>query len=271
MNPIAMRYTLIWGAAIAGLAILGVYTYLADLALQRAEFVTGYTLFAVLLVLALFNARKKLAMVPLVRSAYWLAIHVVGGISAVVLFFIHTGSVWPGGGYEQALALVFYLVSLSGIFGYVVQRIHPKRLVQTDLEIIFERIPAELAELREKAEAEIRTCTEETGSDTLARHYMETLTWYFRRPRFFVNNALGGDAGNHWLRNQYRTVDRYLNDAERAYLDRVDELARTKAKIDVHYACQSTMKNWLLLHLPLAAALLGLMFWHVIVVNVYAL
>ena len=271
MNPIAMRYTLIWGAAIAGLAILGVYTYLADLALQRAEFVTGYTLFAVLLVLALFNARKKLAMVPLVRSAYWLAIHVVGGISAVVLFFIHTGSVWPGGGYEQALALVFYLVSLSGIFGYVVQRIHPKRLVQTDLEIIFERIPAELAELREKAEAEIRACTEETGSDTLARHYMETLTWYFRRPRFFVNNALGGDAGNHWLRNQYRTVDRYLNDAERAYLDRVDELARTKAKIDVHYACQSAMKNWLLLHLPLAAALLGLMFWHVIVVNVYAL
>ena len=44
-----------------------------------------------------------------------------------------------------------------------------------------------------------------------------------------------------------------------------------KAKIDVHYACQSTMKYWLLVHLPLAAAVLGLMFWHVIVVNVYAI
>lgn len=271
MNPIATRYTIICGAAITGLAILGVYTYLAELALERSEFITGYVLFAVMLALALFNARKKLAMVPLVRSAYWLAIHVVGGIAAVVLFFIHTGSIWPTGGYEQALALVFYLVSISGIVGYAVQRINPRRLVQTDLEIIFERIPAELAELREKAEAEIRACTEETGSDTLARHYMETLTWYFRRPRFFVNNAFGGDAGQHWLRNQYRTVNRYLNDAEREYLDRVNELAQTKAKIDVHYACQSTMKNWLLVHLPLAAALLGLMFWHVIVVNVYAL
>ena len=271
MNPIAIRYTIIWGAALTGLAILGVYTHLAELALERSEFITRYTLFAVMLALALFNARKKLAMVPLVRSAYWLAIHVVGGVAAVVLFFIHTGSIWPAGGYEQALAVVFYLVSLSGIFGYAVQRINPRRLVQTDLEIIFERIPAELAEIREKAEAEIRACTEETGSDTLARHYMETLNWYFRRPRFFVNNAFGGDAGQHWLRNQYRTVNRYLNDDERAYLDRVNELAQTKAKIDVHYACQSTMKNWLLLHLPLAAALLGLMFWHVVVVNVYAL
>jgi len=271
MNPIAIRYTLLWSAVITGLAILGVYTYLADIALRRPEFVTGYALFALMLALALFNARKKLSMVPLVRSAYWLAFHIVGGVAALALFFIHTGSIWPTGGYEQALAVVFYLVSLSGIFGYAVQRINPRRLVQTDYEIIFERIPAELADVREKAEAEIRACTEETGSDTLARHYMETLTWYFRRPRFFLNNAFGGNAGQHWLRNQYRTVDRYLNDAERAYLDRIDELARLKAKIDIHYACQSMMKNWLLVHLPLAAALLGLMFWHVIVVNVYAL
>ena len=166
---------------------------------------------------------------------------------------------------------MFYLVSLSGIFGYIIQRINPRRLVQTDFEIIYERIPAELAEIREKAEEEIRACTEETGSDTLARHYMETLSWFFRRPRFFFNNAFGGSAGQHWLRNQYRTVNRYLNDSERAYLDRVNELAEMKAKIDIHYACQSTMKYWLLFHLPLAAAVLGLMFWHVIVVNVYAI
>ncbi len=271
MNPIATRYTILWGAAITGLAILGVYTYLADLQLERTEFITGYSLFALMIALALFNARKKLAMVPLIRSAYWLAIHVVGGAAAVILFFIHTGSIWPSGGYEQALAIVFYLVSISGIVGYAIQRINPRRLVQTDLEIIYERIPAELAEIREKAEAEILACTEETGSDTLARHYMETLVWFFRRPRFVFNNAFGGNAGEHWLRFQYRTVNRYLNDNERVYLDRLNDLAEMKAKIDVHYACQSTMKGWLLVHLPLAAAVLGLMFWHVIVVNVYAL
>ncbi len=70
MNPIAVRYTLLWGAAAAGLAILGVYTYRAELALERSEFITGYSLFAIMLMLALFNARKKLAMIPLMRSAY---------------------------------------------------------------------------------------------------------------------------------------------------------------------------------------------------------
>jgi hypothetical protein len=271
MNAIVVRYTLMFGLAAAGLVVLGVYSHLAEISLQRSEFVTGYALFGLLLLLAMFNARKKLPMLPLARSAYWLAAHVVGGLAAIGLFFIHTGSIWPTGAYEQALAIVFYLVSLSGIFGYVVQRIYPRRLVQTDFEIIFERIPEELAEIREETEMEIRKCTEETGSDTLARHYIETLSWYFRRPRFFLNSAFGGDAGNHWLRNQYRSVNRYLNDAEKAYLDRISNLARMKAKIDIHYACQSVMKVWLLLHLPIAAALLGLMFWHVIVVNVYAI
>ena len=271
MNAIVIRYTLMLGVAVAGLVILGVYSHLAETSLQRSEFVTGYALFGLILLLAMFNARKKLPMLPLIRSAYWLAAHVVGGIAAIALFFIHTGSIWPTGAYEQALAIVFYLVSLSGIFGYVVQRIYPRRLVQTDLEIIFERIPGELAEIREEAELEIHECTKETGSDTLARHYIETLSWYFRRPRFFLNSAFGGDAGNHWLRNQYRSVDRYLNEVERSYLNRIANLAGMKSKIDVHYACQSVMKGWLLLHLPLAAGLLGLMFWHIIVVNVYAI
>ena len=271
MNAIATRYTLLWVGAVAGLVILGVYTHLANLQLERSEFITGYSLFALMIALALFNARKKLAMVPLIRSSYWLAIHVVGGAASVVLFFIHTGSIWPSGCYEQALALLFYLVSVSGIIGYAMQRINPRRLVQTDLEIIYERIPAELSEIREKAEAVILACTQETGSNTLARHYMETLSWYFRRPRFIYNNAFGGKAAEHWLRLQYRTVSRYLNDNEREYLDHINDLAEMKAKIDVHYACQGMMKGWLLVHLPLAAAVLGLMFWHVIVVNVYAL
>ena len=140
MNAIVIRYTLMLAAATAGLVALGVYSHLAETSLQRSEFVTGYALFGLILLLAMFNARKKLPMLPLIRSAYWLAAHVVWGIAAISLFFIHTGSIWPTGAYEQALAIVFYLVSLSGIFGYVVQRIYPRRLVQTDLEIIFERL-----------------------------------------------------------------------------------------------------------------------------------
>jgi hypothetical protein len=257
--------------AAAAIVALAVYAREASVSLDRSEFLTGYILFGLMLALALFNARKKLSMVPLGRAAYWLAGHAVGGMLAIALFFIHTNSFWPEGGYEQALAVIFYLVSLSGIFGFLIQRYFPKRLVQSDFEIIYERIPAEVAEVREKAEAAVRACTDATGSDTLARHYFEALSWYFRRPRFFLNHALGGEAGEHWIRHQHQTVDRYLSDAEREHLESLSELARYKNQIDLHYACQSIMKLWLLVHVPLAAAVLGLMFWHVIVVNVYAL
>jgi hypothetical protein len=39
----------------------------------------------------------------------------------------------------------------------------------------------------------------------------------------------------------------------------------------MHFAGQSVLKYWLLAHVPLAAALVAMMFWHVIIVNVYAL
>ncbi len=271
MNAILVRYAVLWLIAIAAIISLTVYANEARLSLGRSEFITGYALFALMLALAIFNTRKKLSMVPLGRVAYWLAFHAVGGMVAIAIFFVHTGSFWPSGAYEQALAVTFYMVSLSGIFGYIIQRYYPKRLVQSDFEIIYERIPAEIAEVREKAEAAVRACADETGSDTLARHYLETMRWYFRKPRFYLNHALGGQAGEHWISHQHQTIDRYLNDAERAHLETITALARYKNDIDLHYACQSIMKMWLLVHVPLAAAVLGLMFWHVIVVNVYAL
>ena len=271
MNATTVRFIALWVIAAAAIASFAAYSTVSQLELGRPEFLTGYVLFGLMLGLAAFNARKKLSMIPVGRAAYWLAAHVVGGVGALALYFVHTGSIWPAGGYEQAFAVVFYLTSLSGIFGFVIQRIYPRRLVQTELEIMYERIPGELAEIREKAEAAALACTEETGSDTVARHYMESMAWYFRRPRFFVNNAVGGRAAEHWLNHSYETVSRYLNDNERGHLDELDQLARYKSQIDYHYACQSIMKLWLLTHVPLAAGVLGLMFWHVVVVNVYAL
>ena len=270
MNAVTVRYVLLWIISAAFLAAFASYASVSTVNLGRPEFITGYVLFGLILALATLNARKKLSMVPLGRSAYWLAAHVVGGVAALGLFFVHTGNIWPTGAYEQALAIIFYLVTASGIFGYITQKVYPKRLVQTELEIIYERIPAELAEIREKSEAIIIECTEKTGSDTLSRHYIETLRWYFRRPRFFISNAFGGAAAEHWLNQSSQTVSRYLNTEEHKYLDNLNKLGKYKLKIDFHYSCQSVMKYWLLTHVPLAAGMLGLIFWHVIVVNVYA-
>jgi hypothetical protein len=233
--------------------------------------VTGWILFAVMVLLAAFNARKKLSMLPLGRARTWLLAHMAGGLLALVLFWIHTGTVWPHGLYLKALAACFYLVSTSGIIGYLLQRIYPKQLTDTGFEIIYEKIPAEITTLREQAGTVVLACTKETGADTLARHYVETLDWYFRRPRFFISHLVGGRKARAWHRQQCATVQRYLDDKGRAFLDQLTRLAERKHDLDVHYALQTILKGWLLIHLPLAVATMTLAVWHVILVHVYAL
>lgn len=270
-HAIAIRYSILLGllgAAIAGFTLHAIET---PNNLGREEFLTGYVLFGLMLGTALLNFRKKLSMVPVGRAAYWLAGHVLGGFLIIGIYFVHTQTIWPNGGYEQAFAVLVYLVTASGIYGYVIQRVIPRRLTATDIEVIYERIPAEIAEVRSKAKAIVLSCTQEAGNDTLARHYLESLAWFFRRPRYFISHVFALEAGEHFIRNQVRTIERYLNEKERVHLAEIERLALYKDKIDFHYAGQNMLKTWLLAHVPLAAALLAMMFWHIIVVNVYAL
>src|SRR3989442_518863 len=149
---------LVWLASVAVLAGAGLYAGFLDDALRRPAQGTGLARFTLMGGLAAFNARKNLSMMPFARASTWLRLHFVGGILAVALLWLHTGTVWPQGRYEQALAGLFYLISLSGLMGYALQRIYPKQLTDTGVEIIFEKIPAELCNLREQAEAIVLAC-----------------------------------------------------------------------------------------------------------------
>ncbi len=257
--------------AAAAFAALWIAARQVWLELGDPALLTGYCLLAVMLLLALFTARKRLSMVPLGRASVWLTLHVVGGLLAVALYWLHVGAFWPTGGYEIVLALLFYLVVVSGAVGFVIQRVCPTRLTRSGEEVIYERIPAELSRLRDRAEAVILACAEKSGSDTLARHYDEVLHWYFQKPRFFFGNVFGSLQSKHWLENQSRALARYLNASERDFQRELYELAEAKSEMDSQYALQSLMKWWLFCHVPPSAALLVFAVWHLIVVNLYAI
>jgi hypothetical protein len=162
-----------------------------------------------------------------------------------------------------------YALALSGLFGWWIQRILPARLTDSGVEILYERIPAELALLRADAEETVHEATRETGSDTLARQYAGSWAWYFARPRFALAALLNSDKPEAWIRGEAQAVRRYVNDAEKQRLDRLLALADYKRRIDLHYWCQGLMKRWLLFHVPLSAALILLALWHMLVVLVY--
>jgi hypothetical protein len=110
----------------------------------------------------------------------------------------------------------------------------------------------------------------ESGHDTLGRYYLETLAWYFARPRFAASHALGGRRAEHWLTRRLDAIERYLSATERRHLGRIAELGAIKTQIDRQYALQSLLKRWTLVHVPLAAAMLVFALWHFVVVHVFA-
>lgn len=255
--------------AAAGFAAVAYRAYADVLHIREPALLSGWVLVGLFLFLALFNVRKKLANLPLGRASFWLYLHAVVGVLAAAVYFVHVGALWPRGGYEQLIAGLFYLVTLSGIAGYALQRAAPKLLTQVGYEIIWERIPAEIAHLRSRAEDCVMACSDETGSPVLGHHYLDCLAWYFRKPRFLVSSALSLQRGESWVEKQTQAVRRYLNDGERKHLETLRELALVKARVDKHYAIQGLMKLWLFLHLPLSLGLLIAVAWHVALVHVY--
>ena len=107
---------------------------------------------AIILVLALLNARKKLSMIPLGTAVLWLQIHVFVGLASVVVFLGHLRWSLPSGPLECALAIVFVLVAVTGCVGLMLSRVLAPRLRRSGDEVIFERIPGFVRGLRRRAE-----------------------------------------------------------------------------------------------------------------------
>src|SRR5580765_6984116 len=96
--------------------------------MPRISYLTGWLLFGLILALTLFNARKRVPFLPLFSSESWLQFHIYAGLLTALLFIIHISYRVPTGKFQQALACLYMLVMLSGIFGLVVSRTFPRRL-----------------------------------------------------------------------------------------------------------------------------------------------
>lgn len=271
MRPLSRDGTILALAVAAVFVAVAIQARRGWLSFVDPAILTGYLQLALLLGLAMFAGRKRLSMLPIGRASVWMTVHVVAGLLAAAVFWLHSGTVWPDGLYEQVLTALFYTVIVTGILGYLLQTVLPARLTQSGNEIIYERIPGELARLREAAQDVVLACVEETGSDPLAQHYSESLHWYFQKPRFFLSYAVGSMRAQHWLHHNASAVERYLNEKEKHHHQQLYDLAQEKCSIDLHYAQQSLMKWWLFAHIPPAAALMIFAIWHLILVNVYAI
>ena len=104
----------------------------------------------------------------------------------------------------------------------------------------------------------------------MSRYYLETIAWFFQKPRFYLSHLFGGRKGTAWVRTRFSIVRRYLDETEAGYLDQIQQIAFQKNAIDIQFATQDFMKRWLLFHVPVSAAMLTLAIWHVVLIYGYS-
>jgi hypothetical protein len=256
LTPSARRRLFLTGLlAVAGGAAW-VWQRRLAISLHHTAVSTGLALFATCLALALFNARKKLPFLPLLRAATWTQFHIYAGWFSVLLFLLHTGFHWPDGRFEILLYTLFSLVALSGVFGLIISRTLPARLTHHGENVMYERIPALRARLQRDVEALVLKSVEETKSCTIADFYAARLKSYFDRPRNFLHYLVRGDAPLKGILGEIQLLGRYTNEREHAILAELTECLQAKENLDFQLAGQGLLKYWLFIHIPLTASLL---------------
>ncbi len=229
--------------------------------------VTGWTLLGSMLILTLYNARKKVPFLPLLRSSTWLQFHVYLGLLTIPLFALHAGMSWPDGVFESLLFSLYCLVSGTGVLGLLLSRLAPRRLANRGEEVLYERIPAMRHRLREQAEQVLVETAEARPSQAVADFYEKHLAVdmksrpgplaLFQKQRARQNRA-------------FETETRVMNDADKDAVVHLRELAEMKDNLDYHRAVQGALKYWLFVHIPLTYALLICSLYHIVLVLNFA-
>ncbi len=233
-------------------------------------FLTGWALLALMLVLTLYNARKKIAFIPLLSSRLWLQFHIYLGLFTGLAFLLHIAWRWPGGVFETLLAAAFAAVTLSGIVGWWLSRAIPRRLTTVGGEVPYERIPIIARDIRLKAEAMVLQAIPKSKATTLADFYAARLASFFDGPGNLGPHLLGSrrTVNNHLA--HLAEVRRYLSAEEKNTADQLGELIRRKDALDFHRAGQLVLKSWLFVHIPLTYGLLVLTLVHIYLVYAYS-
>jgi hypothetical protein len=266
---ILSRY-LLPAAAVAAIAFAFRVYLRAAPAYPHMAYLTGWALFALILFLTAYNARKKIPFLPLLSSRLWLQAHSWVGMAAALLFLAHLRWRAPAGPFEAALAALFVAVTLSGIAGWWLSRVLPRRLTSAGGEVPFDRIPSIRRALRERAESLVITGIPAAGATTLADFYAARLSPFFAGPANFGPHLFGSRHALNSLLSELGEVKKYLSHSEKSAAVELAALVREKDALDLHRSMQLVLKGWLFVHIPLTYGMLAFIGIHVVLVYAFA-
>jgi hypothetical protein len=256
--------------AMIGCAALFAVSVALGQATPRTAWGVGFGSAAALLLFAdgLYAVRRRSmqmsSRLQLGRSRTWLRVHVVGGTVFMLLVLMHTGFVLPHGGLTWVLWLLSIWTVATGMIGLGLQKSLPRALATLTTEINYDRIPALVDEVRNKAEA-----LAQESSEPIRALFDRQLVAQFAAPRRRLSAFVDAAGRDATTARAFEYLRGLVADDERERLDELDALVRTKREIDTHYTLQHALRIWLYVHVPPSLALVGAVLIHVATVLYY--
>jgi Fe-S-cluster-containing dehydrogenase component/CRP-like cAMP-binding protein len=264
-----------WFYAFLAAALLCVLTYIVNAAVSEIGpgnvWGLGYGTAAAILMLgaALYGVRRRVAGPALRRGLgsafHWLQFHLYGGVLFALLVLMHTGFKIPDGTLYLWLWALSLWVTVSGLAGIFIQKWVPTMLSSAlSVEVIYERIPELIQEIRKNAETLVLECSEPV-KDFYRKQIVRSLKGPEPKPIYFVDIT----GGIQRRLKQFAFLKRVLSSEESEKLGKLELLYKSKLEMDAHYTLQKLLRRWLYIHLPASIVLLVLVAIHLYAVFYY--
>lgn len=241
---------------------------LSAYSLKHSAFFTGWLLFALICSLYLFTLRKKMVGARALKVSSWMQFHIYAGLLAAMVFLLHAGWQLPEGLLKRLLYFLFIAEAVSGVFGLLISRILPPYLAR-DGAVLYQEIIFRQKQIFAEVESLVEKSLSETGSNTIADFFRQSLLKFLYRPRHFWAHILQSKKTIHKIESDIANLQRYLNAEEQQTLAEIHALVIEKDRLDYQYAGQSLLKRWLFVHIPLSYALLLFVVLHLLLVYAY--
>jgi hypothetical protein len=206
----------------------------------------------------LYPSRRPRAK-PLGTAKAWIQAHVYVGFVAMVAVVIHAGGL-PHGAMGYWLFGLSLWTTLTGLLGVWLQKSIPVTLSEgLRVEALYERIP----ELIEGLVLEADTLLAEV-SEVLDRFYVQELRPRLTTPAPSWGYLLDVRAGRERALEPFRRISSFVDAAEKSKVDDLKSIYTEKMELDAQWSLQRILRNWLILHVPAAGLLMGLLAVHVL-------
>ena len=221
-----------------------------------------------MIIVALLGLRRRMNRIALRlklgKAKSWLHVHIYGGMIFLLLALMHSGFHIPKGMLTWWLWFLSIWVTISGLIGVFLQKWIPKLLTSgLAVEVVYERIPELIKEIRRKAHDLAQSCT-----DPVKDFYQKNIAFALVSPQPRLIYYLDITGGIQSRTKKFEYLHEFLSTKEKDKLTQLKAFYRTKLEIDAHYTLQKTLRWWLYLHVPSSLVLIILLGFHIFAVFV---